>query len=133
MYSVFSMGSDVDMIRKNGRYVLNIDDFAKICKYFGLNPNSTGVQTFPEMIYTEYRFYDIFNGADLVSFYDHDGKFRAKKDSVDFYEDDVSNALGKNGGKPSDAMIKAIAKNVHKRFDRAKQKLTEHHEKVTEK
>lgn len=113
------------MIRKNGHYILNVDDFNKICKHFGLNPNSTTIKTFPGMEFLEYRFYDIFTNGELVSFYDHDGKFRTKKNAVDFYEDSISNVLSKNPSMPSIAMINAIKKNVHKIPDKIHQKIVE--------
>lgn len=113
------------MIRKNGRYILNIDDFNKLCKHFGLNPASTNVETFPGMMFTEYRFYDIFTGGELVSFYDHDGMFRTRKNATDFYEEPVSNVLGKNPSMPSVEMLAAIKKNVHKTPAKLRQKIEE--------
>ncbi len=122
---IFSMGSVGSMIRKNGHYILNIDDFGKICKHFGLNPTSTKVQTFPGIDFTEYRFYDIFTNGELVSFYDHDGKFRTRKNAIDFYEDTVDNVLGKNPDMPPVGMMNAIKKNVHKTPAKIKQKIEE--------
>lgn len=119
------------MIRKNGHYILNIDDFNKICKHFGLNPNSTTVQTFPGVVFSEYRFYDIFTNGELVSFYDHDGKFRTRKNSVDFYEDTINNVLGKNPNMPPANMMAAIKKNVHKAPAKIRQKIEEHKESQT--
>ena len=121
------------MIRKNGRYILNIDDFNKLCKHFGLNPASTNVETFLGMAYIEYRFYDIFTGGELVSFYDHDGMFRTRKNATDFYEEPVSNVLGKNPSTPPVDMMAAIKKNVHKAPSKIRQKIEEVKENTNKK
>jgi len=114
------------MIRVNGHYILTIDDFNKICKHFGLNPNSTFVQTFPGIEFLEYRFYDIYTKGLLLSFYDHDGKFRVKKNAVEYYEDAVNNVLlVKNPTMPSVDMLAAIKKNVHKAPAKIRQKIEE--------
>ena len=127
------MGCVTNMIRKNGYYKLNIDDFVKICKHFGLNPNSTTVQTFPGMMFSEYRFYDIFTNAELVSFYDHDGMFRTRKNATDFYEEPISNVLGKNPDMPPSDMMSAIKKNVHKAPAKIRQKIAETKQQVADK
>lgn len=131
--NVFGMGSVNHMIRKNGHYILNVDDFNKICKHFGLNPNSTTVRTFPGMTFSEYRFYDIFTNGELVSFYDHDGIFRTRKNATDFYEEPINNVLGKNPNMPPSDMMIAIKKNVHKAPAKIRQKINEVKQQVRDK
>lgn len=101
------------MITKNGKYILNVEDFGKILKYYGLQQNSVTVQTIPGIVFTEYDFVDIFNDVTLVSFYDHDGKFRVSKGKNEFYEDDITNVLAKNPENKNQEMIDAISKRVH--------------------
>lgn len=112
------------MIRKNGRYILNVNDFSKVCKHYKLNPNAVGIMVIPGMDIAEYRFYDIYTDGELVSFYDHDGLFRTRKNHTDFYTEPMENVL-KNQTEPPAEMLEAIKKNTNTMLARVKQKIDE--------
>lgn len=117
------------MIRKNGRYVININDFIKICKFFELNPNNISVKMTAWENILEYHFYDIFTDATLFVFYNHDGKIRVKKNSTDFYEESIDNILGKNPTPPNPEMLAIIKKLSRNTTQRIKQKIDDFVEK----
>lgn len=102
------------MIQKNGHYIITISDCALICKYFGVNPNTTRMETHPDLQWTEYRFYDIYTEGLLFTLYDHDGKFRVAKNLTEFHEVHISQVLAKKPSTPPADMQHAISKNVHK-------------------
>lgn len=102
------------MILKNGHYIITIYDCALLCKYFGVNPNTTRMETHPDLHWTEYRFYDIYTDGLLFTLYDHDGKFRVAKNRTEFYEAPINQVLAKKPTMPPADMQEAISKNVYK-------------------
>lgn len=131
MSNFSKLGSVACMIRKNGRYILNVNDFLKICKHYKINPNAVSVMVIPGMEVAEYRFYDIYTDGELVSFYDHDGLFRTRKNKTDYYTEPIEVVL-RNQSQPPVEMLEAIKKNTNTVITRVKQKINESHEQAPE-
>lgn len=111
------------MIQKNNTYILTVNDFVLICKYFGVNINTTTVKMQPSLTFSEYRFYDTYTNGMLFSFYDHDGMFRVPKNSKEFYEIHISKVLTKNPDMPPVEMLHLIKKNAHTLTSEIKRKV----------
>lgn len=79
------------MIKREGRYILTVEDWNAVLKYFLLTPKTVAIKEAPDLTFTEYRIYDIYSNRVLFSFYDHDGKIRIPGNgNLITYEIDVS-------------------------------------------
>lgn len=104
------------MINRSGHYILTIEDFEKICKYFGVNARTVNVREFPSIPFIETRFYDIYTRRVLFSFYDHDGMIRIpinNDTSKIAYELSINQVLGRDKTTPPQEIIDAIRGNKH--------------------
>ena len=103
----------VTMIRRKGYYILNIDDWIKICKFFSINPKTTCIEDFKQLTFIETQVFDIYTEKHLFSFYNHDGMIRIPKKNRDFYEIPIHNIIGKNPEPISQEIMSIFKKNVH--------------------
>lgn len=103
------------MIKRDGHYILTIDDWNTLAKHFMLNPQTISIKEAPDILFTEYQVYDIYSKRILFSFYNHDGKIRISGDgkNVILYEIDISDALAKDSDMIPEKIQEAIVKNVH--------------------
>ena len=104
------------MIKRDGHYILTIEDWNNIFKYFRLAPKTVAIKEAPDLTFTEYRVYDIYSNKVLFSFYDHDGKIRIPGNGkVIAYEIDISQVFAKNPDFPGQELLDAIKINTHSR------------------
>lgn len=102
------------MIKQDGHYILTVNDLNKICRHFGLNATTVKTREFPQLTFTETRFYDIYTNKCLFSFYDHDGMIRIQNSGYTIlYEISIDDIFSKNPSKPPQHIVEAIYKNVH--------------------
>lgn len=102
------------MITRDGHYILTIDDWSNICRYFTLNPRTVKIKEFPQLTFTEIKAYDIYTNKVLFSFYDHDGMIRVPGNgNLIAYEIDIHQVLDKKAAKPAQEIIVVIKQNVH--------------------
>ena len=102
------------MIKKEGHYILTIEDWNLISKYFMVNPKAITIKEFPNLMFTEYKVYDIFSNKVLFSFYNHDGKIRISGNGKTImYEIDISQVLTKNPTPIPQSIFDAIKINAH--------------------
>lgn len=102
------------MIKREGHYILTVEDWNAVIKYFLLAPKTVAIKEAPDLTFTEYRVYDIYSNKVLFSFYDHDGKIRIPGNGkVIAYEIDISQVFAKNPDFPGQAILDAIKINTH--------------------
>lgn len=115
------------MIKRAGHYVLTIEDWNTIIRYFLLDPKTVTIEEVPGLTFTEYRVYDIYSNKILFSFYNHDGKIRIPGNGkLIAYEIDISQVFAKNPDFPGQALLDAIKINTHSHrtfVDRVSEKL----------
>ena len=104
------------MIKREGHYILTVEDWNNIIKYFLLAPKTVAIKEAPNLTFTEYRVYDIYSNKVLFSFYDHDGKIRIPGNGkLIAYEIDISQVFAKNPDAPAQELLDAIKINTHSR------------------
>lgn len=102
------------MVNRDGHYILTIDDWQKICKYFSLNTRTTHVKEFPQINFIEYRVYDIYTKKLLFSFFDHDGKIRIPGQGKTIaYEIDISEIVSGKSKTAISNILNAVKCNTH--------------------
>lgn len=102
------------MIKRDGHYILTVDDWNIIVKFFMLNSRTVNVKEAPDLLFTAYKVYDIYSKKVLFVFYDHDGKIRVPgPNNTIAHEIDISKILTKNPDMPSQKILSAIAANCH--------------------
>ena len=102
------------MLNQDGHYILTVDDIYKICRFFNLITTTIRTKEFPQLTFTELRFYDIYTNKCLFSFYDHDGMIRVETNNHDIlYEININDVLSKNPTKVPQHITEAIMQNVH--------------------
>lgn len=102
------------MIKRDGHYILTIEDWNLICKHFMINPRTVNIREFPQLTFTETRVFDVYTKKVLFSIYDHDGMIRIPGEKNTFaYEIDINKILTKNPEMPSQQALDLIKKNVH--------------------
>lgn len=70
------------MLCKDGRYILNLNDWVSICKYFNIDSRRVHLTFYRDLTFIEYALIDIHTRANILSFYDHDGMIRIIKDDA---------------------------------------------------
>jgi len=109
------------MIKRDGHYIVTVEDWNTIIKYFLLAPKTVTIKEAPALTFTEYRFYDIYTNKVLFSFYDHDGKIRIPGNGkLIAYEIDISQVFAKNPDAPAQELLDAIKLNAYSRKTFAK-------------
>lgn len=104
------------MIKREGHYILTVEDWNTVIKYFMLAPKTVAIKEAPDLTFTEYRVYDIYSNKVLFSFYDHDGKIRIPGNGKTvMYEIDISKVFAKNPDFPGQAILDAIKINTNSR------------------
>lgn len=102
------------MIKREGHYILTLDDWNTIIKYFMLNPRTVAVKEAPDLIFTEYRLYDIYSKKVLLGFYDHDGMIRISDDNNTIkHTIDIYKILEKNPEPPSQQILETVKVKLH--------------------
>ena len=92
------------MIMQNGRYLLSLNDWINVCKYFKLDTTKTKIVHIPQLTFIQYDIVDIDTNRVVLSFYDHDGLFRIKGD----YTFPISSIFDRKAPKPSEEIMKYI-------------------------
>ena len=104
------------MIKREGRYILTVEDWNTVIRYFMLAPKTVAIKEAPDLTFIEYRVYDIYSNKILFSFYDHDGKIRIPGNGkIIAYEIDISQVFAKNPDFPGQELLDAIKINTHSR------------------
>lgn len=104
------------MIKREGHYILTIDDWNTIIKHFMLSPNKVTIKEAPDLTFTEYQVRDIYTNKVLFGFYDHDGQIRIPGTGKTIaYEIDISQVLTKNPDKPPQNILDAVKSNAYSR------------------
>ncbi len=103
------------MIKREGHYILTIEDWQTIIKYFMLTPRTVAIHEVPDLTFIEYQARDIYTKKILFSFYNHDGKIRIPGDNKTIaYEIDISQILTKNPNMPPQHILDSVKSNARK-------------------
>ena len=116
------------MLNNAGRYVLSLDDWNYICKYFQLNSRTISIHENPQLTFVSYEVYDMRNNMVLFIFFDHDGMIRVPADNQKHaysYEMHVNKILKRDAKNPPIDISMAISKKVYKPIQATAKKVTE--------